>query len=401
MGSKNKGFKQTQQSGRGGGAISGEKDLIKLDVDPIIRSIRLKSNKELIEKIRDARENNQFVALVLKDGVQLQPAITLPLFEVMASVGASKHLDLFLYTTGGATETPWRIVSLLREYCEEYTAIVPFIALSAGTHIALGANQILMSEISTLGPVDPTTSHPLLPRDTKDQPIPVSVEDLKNCIKFIAQQLKDQGDENKYTSADMTNIVTKLFEHIEPLSIGAVERAYGLSRLVTRKVLETHLDPVQDKEKIDTIVSKIGGEYFSHSFPITRRDVELELQLKVIKPDPKLFTAIMNLYEYYRESFQKQNEVHLRLEKKDRAGNVVGTAEIPLTINVLGYLDTIAERRILLHIRAIKAEGEALTEDTLFANWVKPLAQELPADSLLPFMPSLPEPPKQHEHAKG
>jgi len=132
-----------------------------------------------------------------------------------------------------------------------------------------------MSEISTLGPVDPTTRHALLPRDKNDQPIPVSVEDLKNCIKFIVQQLKDQGEELKYTPADMTNIVGKLFEHIEPLAIGAVERAYGLSRLVTRKVLETHLDKDKDKDKIDEIVKKIGGEYFSHSFPITRRDVEL------------------------------------------------------------------------------------------------------------------------------
>lgn len=236
--------------------------LLKMDLNPIIRNLKLKTNRQLISQIRSARKKNQFISMVLMDGVQLMPDIILPLFEVLQKTGKTEHLDVFLYTTGGATEVPWRIVSLLREFCDEFTAIIPFIALSAGTHIALGANQLLMSEISTLGPVDPTTRHALLPRDKNDQPIPVSVEDLKNCIKFIAQQLKDQDKDLKYTPADMANIVSKLFEHIEPLAIGAVERAYGLSRLVTRKVLETHLNPVKDKEIIDSIVNKIGGNIF-------------------------------------------------------------------------------------------------------------------------------------------
>ena len=224
--------------------------------------MKVKPNRRLISQIRSARKNNQFISMVLMDGVQLMPEMILPLFEVSTENRKNRTLGCFLSTTGGATEVPWRIVSLLREYCNEFTAIIPFIALSAGTHIALGANQLLMSEISTLGPVDPTTRHALLPRDKNDQPIPVSVEDLKNCIKFIAQQLKDQGEDLKYTPTDMTNIVSKLFDHIEPLAIGAVERAYGLSRLVTRKVLETHLDPSKDKERIDAIVNKMGGNIF-------------------------------------------------------------------------------------------------------------------------------------------
>jgi len=170
----------------------GSGGLIKMNFDPFIKNLQLKTNRDLISQIRAERKNNQFMSMVLMDGVQLLPEMILPIFEVLQEIGKTEKLDVFLYTTGGATEVPWRIVSLIREFCKEFTAIVPFIALSAGTHIALGADTIMMSEISTLGPVDPTTSHALLPRDKNDQPIPVSVEDLKNCIKFIAQQLKDQ-----------------------------------------------------------------------------------------------------------------------------------------------------------------------------------------------------------------
>ena len=369
--------------------------LVKMNFEPILKNLRLQSNKGLISQIRSGRKNNQFISLVLMDGVQLMPEMILPLFEVLQKIGKTENLDVFLYTTGGATEVPWRIVSLVREYCNEFTAIIPFIALSAGTHIALGANQLLMSEISTLGPVDPTTKHALLPRDKNDMPIPVSVEDLKNCIKFIAQQLKDQGEDLKYTPTDMTNIVSKLFEHIEPLAIGAVERAYGLSRLITRKVLETHLDPSKDKEKIEAIVSKIGGEYFSHSFPITRRDAEQELKLKVEKPDADLFSKIWALYEYYRGAFSVQHDLQLNIEQKDPKGVIIGKQTIPLIIRILGFLDSETERRVLLQLQSIKKEGTEIKQEPIFAGWVKPSAEELPVDNPNYFLVVLEKPVPQ------
>jgi len=370
-----------------------EEGLVQMNLEPIIKNLQLKTNRHLISQIRTARNNNQFFSIVLMDGVQLLPAMILPVFEVLQRMGKSERLDLFLYTTGGATEVPWRIVSLIREFCDKYTAIIPFIALSAGTHIALGANELLMSEISTLGPVDPTTKHALLPRDKNDQPIPVSVEDLKNCIKFIAQQLKDQGDEQKYSSTDMSNIVSKLFEHIEPLAIGAVERAYGLSRLVTRKVLETHLDPTNDKEKIDTVVEKIGGHYFSHSFPITRRDVEQELKLKVEKPNADLFSKIWELYEYYRGAFSLQNSINLNFETKDQKGVILNKGVVPITAKILGFLESETDRRVLLQLQTMKKEGEEIKEEVVFVRWVTPSDKELPADSPHSFLAAPPLPP--------
>jgi hypothetical protein len=178
----------------------------------------------------------------------------------------------------------------------------------------------------------------------------------------------------------MANIVSKLFEHIEPLAIGAVERAYGLSRLVTRKVLETHLRPVEDKDTIDAIVNKIGGEYFSHSFPITRRDVEKELKLKVEKPDTELFSKIWALYEYYRGAFSLTQHIQMNFEQKDPKGVIVKKGVIPIIVRILGFLESETERRVLLQLRTIKKEGTDIKEEPIFSGWVKPLGEELPAD---------------------
>jgi len=342
--------------------------IVSLDINKILRDkpIEVPENSVLIGEIQEKRKN-ALVSLVLHAGVQLDNSIILPLFEILRKNGITERLDLFLFTTGGATEVPWRIVSLLREFCSEYYAIIPHIALSAGTHIALGANALVMSEISTLGPVDPTRNHPLLPKDKNDNPIPVSVEDLKHCIKFISQQI-----EEKYTPSDMATIINTLFNHIEPLAIGAIEQSYMLSRYITQKVLETHLNPNEHEEKIKKIVAKIGGEYYSHSFPITRRDVEKDLGLSVIRPDQELWNSVWNLHLYYQSLLGK--EMKLTLGFKNAQG--IEQKE-DFFIDILGFIDIINERRVLVGVKKIVKKGDKLQEIGLFKGWVVPVSKPL------------------------
>jgi Serine dehydrogenase proteinase len=366
-----------------------KEQLVKLELGQILKNFRLKSNKSLIQNITNKRDGTPLVSLILREGVKLVPNVVLPVFDVLRSVGKHDNIDLFLSSTGGATEVPWRIVSLVREFCKSYTAIIPFAALSAGTHIALGADSLIMSEISTLGPVDPSMQHPLQPLDKAGKPVPVSVEDLKNCIKFISQQLKDQDKNEKYSPRDMAEIVGKLFEHIEPLVIGSVERAYALSRLITKKVLETHLDPSKDKEKIEQIVDKIGGEYFSHAFPITRRDVEQELHLNVIKPEPELFDAIWQLHQYYSGAFSQTSDLNIMMEGVSADGSKQAQ-KIQFVSGVLGFIDSIYERRVLVQLRRPQQDPESgqIKEMPIYTSWIKPHSEELAETDSNFFLPA-------------
>jgi hypothetical protein len=356
--------------------------LVRFNLDPVLSNIFLKPNTELFQNIINKRNDINLVAFILRDQVKLMPNIIHPFFEILKSIGKNDELDIFLSTTGGATEVPWRIVSLIREFCKKFNAIIPFVSLSAGTHIALGADKLIMSEISTLSPVDPTTSHPLLPKDNNGKPIPVSVEDLKNCIKFISQQLQDQDDNEKYSPSDMANIVGHLFEHIEPLAIGAVERSYALSRLITRRVLETHLNPEQEKDKINRIVNRIGGEYYSHSFPITVRDVEQDLRLPVERPDTNLFESIWKLHEYYKTAFSQIANFTLTVDSAPQKGGAPQRRNILFEINVLGYLDCITERRVLLELKEMKKDpgSDKIIQQPVLVRWIKPKG-DLPTES--------------------
>jgi membrane-bound ClpP family serine protease len=61
-----------------------------------------------------------------------------------------------VHTLGGSGETAEKIVEMCRRHCDgEFRVIVPNMAKSAGTLVALGADKIVMGYCSELGPIDP------------------------------------------------------------------------------------------------------------------------------------------------------------------------------------------------------------------------------------------------------
>ena len=75
--------------------------------------------------------------------------------ETLYGANPDEDLHMLLATPGGDGETAIRLVRQAQSRCRNLTVIVPDQAKSAGTLLALGANEILMSATSDLGPVDP------------------------------------------------------------------------------------------------------------------------------------------------------------------------------------------------------------------------------------------------------
>lgn len=68
----------------------------------------------------------------------------------------SKGLDLILHTPGGSIGAAESIVDYLRRmFGKDIRAIVPQIAMSAGTMMACACREIVMGKQSNLGPIDP------------------------------------------------------------------------------------------------------------------------------------------------------------------------------------------------------------------------------------------------------
>jgi len=73
-----------------------------------------------------------------------------------ASLAAdSRELDLILHSPGGTVEAAEQIVTYLRRRFDHIRIIVPVCALSSATLLACAADQIVLAEHATLGPIDP------------------------------------------------------------------------------------------------------------------------------------------------------------------------------------------------------------------------------------------------------
>jgi hypothetical protein len=228
----------------------------------------------------------------------MSEATILSLYDQLRKIGKQTNLDLYLFTRGGDTEVPLRIVTLIREFCEHFAVLIPYRAHSSGTLLAMGADEIIMTPLGVLGPIDPSRTHPLLPRrEGSEQAEAISVQDMRHAMQFIKETAKPSNDK-AYTPEAMAQIVTALFDKIHPLAIGAIEQSYALAKLIGARCLSTHMNPETDKSKIQSIVDRLCDDYKSHAYEINRREAR-DVGLNAIDAPPDVDVAMMNLLKFY------------------------------------------------------------------------------------------------------
>lgn len=202
-------------------------------------------------------------------------------------------ISLFLYSTGGLTMAGYSLANLIREYCKRFIVIVPFKALSCATLIALGADEIIMTRIGQLSPIDPSVPHALGPRvsDSPDAPpVPVNVEDVMNYLDLAKKEL---GIEEQDL---LERIYDRLSQEIHPLALGSVYRIKTQIVFLAKSLLSTHM---KDESKIDRIVDTLYRGRYSHDYPIGRKEADKVIGLPIREENTELESLITKLYEHY------------------------------------------------------------------------------------------------------
>ena len=261
---------------------------------------------ELIREIEKAR-GSRVIALFYGDrpiaGTSIADDALRPLYDHLLSIqGASsegserRKIDLVLYTRGGAVETPWKMVTKIRQFSSEFTVTIPFRAYSAGTMIALGADKILMSPMSEMGPIDPSLQtqpgalgNPFLIPDP-------GVEDVAAYVTFLTRRagISDQ--------APLAETIKVLAEHLTPTLLGRLERTYSHIRLVARKLLSLASPPYHEAS-IDAISEALTEKMYAHGHGIGV-DEAAELGLRAERMDSSLESLVWQLYLNYEAALK-------------------------------------------------------------------------------------------------
>lgn len=270
----------------------------------------LKERQQAITALEQKR-GSRIICYVTGDRQpQLETKIGMDVFpffhDICNRLGKPEKVDLFLYSSGGATMAAWGLVNLLREFFDHFSVLIPFKAHSSATLLSLGANEIVMSRAGQLTPVDPTITSPFNPTFEMDpsspkQFLPVSVEDV---IGFLDLVRKEAGVKSE---SEMTQLMQTLASDVRPLALGSVYRAKEQIRMLARKLLEFHMNTEPERGKIEGIVTTLTRELYSHDYLITRKEAKNLLGLKIATCSDELESAMMALFQQYAEDLQLRN----------------------------------------------------------------------------------------------
>jgi hypothetical protein len=159
--------------------------------------------------------------------------------ELVFNASPDQPLHLLLWSPGGDGEVAVRLVRSAQARCSELTVIVPDIAKSAATLLALGADGILMGPASDLGPVDPQ--------------FPVGEYDLvsaKDMIEAVDRALADVAER-----PDTFPLHSSLLAEVNALRVQQARSALERTDDLVREALRSN--PRRGEQEVEELAKRL------------------------------------------------------------------------------------------------------------------------------------------------
>jgi ATP-dependent protease ClpP protease subunit len=169
--------------------------------------------QELIRDIQ-GRTKRRLICFIVGDSTMISRQDTLGMVELLHFVEKGSDIDLFIHSGGGDVDAADKLINLVRSKLGNGTlrAIVPDMAKSAATLMAIGADRILMSDSSELGPIDPQITL----ADGKGNLIRHSVQSYldahQECVDILKANPQDVAAVVKLQKLDPATV--KMFESV-------------------------------------------------------------------------------------------------------------------------------------------------------------------------------------------
>jgi len=272
-------------------------------LDKVISGLEKSRKSKVIVYITGDRKPEQLLSTQIASDI-------LPYFKkILRKIDHTSKITLALYTNGGHLETPWPLVNLIREHCDEFEVVVLSKALSAGTMIALGADQIVLTRYAHLSPIDPAANI----QDGNNQMKHIEIEDVIGYVDFIKEKV---GITEQTALAD---IMKELTREIAPTILGSTNRTHSLVRRLAKSLLHRRAVPLPERQSRE-IVEHLTQKLFSHKHLISRCEAkDIGFDGIVDCPDSKDEKVIENLLDKYTD--------YLELETDFNPQEVLGAEE--------------------------------------------------------------------------
>jgi len=223
-----------------------------------------------------------------------------------------KKALLLLATYGGDAHSAYRIARYFQRCYDSFSVYIHTVCKSAGTLLALGANEIIMSDYAEIGPLDVQLQ--------KDDELGARSSGLAitQALSTLTSQAFDMFEDyflqlrfrsgGQITTRSAAGIAAKLtvglvdpiFAQIDPIRLGEINRAIRIAYDYGVRIGSKNLKP--------EMLERLVAGYPDHSFVIDRKEAE-ELFNSIRKPTETEIKLANLLQSLMHESLQQERPV--------------------------------------------------------------------------------------------
>lgn len=196
-----------------------------------------------------------------------------------------KGLDLILHTPGGDGQATISLVEYLRSmFGNDMRAIVPQIAMSAGTMIAFSCKEIVMGKQSSLGPIDPQFGV-------------IAAANLLEEVKKARADIMTNPNLAAFWSPILSKITPSFLERCE----WAIKDANGFLETTLRYNMLSHLSKIDQDKKIKSVAKSFANnEGRAHNTHIQYQQCfDSGLTVRRLEDDQKLQDLVLTIHHCY------------------------------------------------------------------------------------------------------
>jgi ClpP class serine protease len=214
-------------------------------------------------------------------------------------VEEGSNIDLMLHTGGGDIDAAEKLVNVLRKRVASkgrFRVIVPDFAKSAGTLMAIGADTIIMSDTSELGPIDPQIAL----ADANGNRVAHSVNNFLDAYKEHSTALRQNSNDH---------VARMMLDKMDPGTIKLFESVRERSRGLAEQLLKTGM--LQDKGNFTAAATKlINTEIWRTHGQVIDWSAAEEMKLDVLylSPNDERWKRYWRLYCLQRLSLTSDGE---------------------------------------------------------------------------------------------
>lgn len=229
---------------------------------------------EAIKELHSAQPGRDFIVISAEVSRELHSKLT----EQLREKGRHDKCTVFLTTFGGDPHGGYRVARCLRHHYKHVRLVIPSFCKSAGTLIAISADQLAIGDLGELGPLDIQVSKPSEIQERSSgldiiQALEIVMQHAQSAFRQAMLDIRlgarlSTKLAGEFASNIAVGIAGPLYAQIDPNRLGEMQRAmkitheYGMRLNIYASNLKSGA------------LNKLVAGYPSHSFVIDRKEAK-------------------------------------------------------------------------------------------------------------------------------